>query len=107
MDTKTELTVEIERMKKLLTNTAAEHNFDLQHPTVIHLSHQLDFLIIKAMKDKSYKSSYTLDFSALFEFSLLQSKLALSFLELVTDLQQPLRMANQFPEQKTMFRYLH
>ncbi|WP_028399097.1 Spo0E family sporulation regulatory protein-aspartic acid phosphatase [Ectobacillus panaciterrae] len=108
MDTKMELTVEIERMKKLLTNTAEEHNFDLQHPSVLHLSHQLDFLIIKSMKDEYNNSSYTFDFSAIFEFSLFPSKLALRFLELVTDLQQPLRITSQYPEKKnTAFRYLH
>lgn len=108
MDTKTDLTVEIERMKKLLTIAAEEHNFNLQHPSVIDLSHQLDFLIIKAMKDKCNKPSYKFDFSALFEFSLLQSKLALSFFELVTDLQHPLRMTSYYGDQKnTEFHYLH
>lgn len=64
MDTKVELPIEIERMKRLLTNTAEEYNFDFQHPSVLHLSHRLDLLIIKSMKDEYNNSFYKFDFSA-------------------------------------------
>lgn len=122
MDTKMKLPAEIDSMKRLLTTTAEEHNFDFQHPSVLQLSHQLDLLIIKTMKDE-YNNSSSIDFSAIFglrmfkwliefslplEFSLFQSKHALSLLELVSDLQQPLRSTSQDLEQKnTVFYYLH
>ncbi|QIZ09191.1 Spo0E family sporulation regulatory protein-aspartic acid phosphatase [Priestia megaterium] len=34
----------------MLTNSVIKHNFDLQHPSVLHLSQQLDLLIIKPME---------------------------------------------------------
>ncbi|GEN32661.1 MULTISPECIES: aspartyl-phosphate phosphatase Spo0E family protein [Aneurinibacillus] len=40
----------IEELKVLLALTAAEHNFDFQHPSVLYVSQKLDQLIIKAMR---------------------------------------------------------
>lgn len=44
------LSCRIEELKKLLALTAAQHNFNFQHPSVLHISQKLDQLIIKAMR---------------------------------------------------------
>lgn len=118
MNTEMEVMAEIVKMKKLLTTTAEEHNFDFQHPSVLHLSHQLDLLIIKSMKNQVNNSSYSLNSRAnsnsgmsmyewlmqfslsSFELSLSQSKAVLHFLEFATDLQQQIRTTGHYPIQK-------
>lgn len=124
MNTELEVMAEIEKMKKLLTTTAEEHNFDLQHPSVLHLSHQLDLLIIKSMKNQDNNSSYSFDSransgmnmyewlmqisSSSFELSLSQSKAALHFIEFVTDLQQQIKTTGHYPIRKnSSLRYFH
>lgn len=46
------LSYRIEKLKTLLALTAAEHDFDFQHPIVLYISQKLDQLIIKAMQQK-------------------------------------------------------
>ncbi|MCI1693480.1 Spo0E family sporulation regulatory protein-aspartic acid phosphatase [Aneurinibacillus aneurinilyticus] len=46
------LSYRIEELKALLALTAAEHDFDFQHPSVLYVSQKLDQLIIKAMQQK-------------------------------------------------------
>ncbi|MFT9848236.1 Spo0E family sporulation regulatory protein-aspartic acid phosphatase [Aneurinibacillus sp. REN35] len=44
------LSCRIEELKTLLALTAAQHNFNFQHPSVLYISQKLDQLIIKAMR---------------------------------------------------------
>lgn len=50
MDREVELEIKIEKLKQQLIYTAEENNFDFQHPHVLHLSEEIDFLIVKKMK---------------------------------------------------------
>jgi hypothetical protein len=46
------LSYRIEELKTLLALTAAQHNFNFQHPSVLYISQKLDQLIIKAMRNQ-------------------------------------------------------
>lgn len=50
METEENLPDKIEELKQVLASTAKKHNFDFQHPRVLHLSQKLDTLILKSMR---------------------------------------------------------
>ncbi|WP_047153209.1 aspartyl-phosphate phosphatase Spo0E family protein [Aneurinibacillus tyrosinisolvens] len=47
-----ELRLTIDELKKILADKAIQHHFNFQHPEILHLSQELDFLIVKSMKHK-------------------------------------------------------
>ncbi|WP_161798218.1 aspartyl-phosphate phosphatase Spo0E family protein [Aneurinibacillus tyrosinisolvens] len=52
MNEEAELRLAVDDLKKILVKTTIEHDFNFQHPSVLHISRELDRLILKAMKGK-------------------------------------------------------
>jgi hypothetical protein len=50
MSKESDLEIKIEKLRQHLRYTAEENEFNFQHPKVLQLSKELDFLIIQLMK---------------------------------------------------------
>ncbi|WP_047151719.1 aspartyl-phosphate phosphatase Spo0E family protein [Aneurinibacillus tyrosinisolvens] len=50
MNQRVELDLVIDKLKKKLANRVAQHDFNFRHPDVLHISQELDSLIVEEMK---------------------------------------------------------
>jgi hypothetical protein len=59
LNQRVELDLMIDQLKKELADRVAQHDFNFQHPDVLHISQELDSLIVEEMKCRRSELIYS------------------------------------------------